>query len=134
MKAATSGRGIVEWDAVISIHAAREGGDFARKVYDYRMRFQSTPPVKAATLLCRGCHDRQSISIHAAREGGDKPGTECAVYSTDISIHAAREGGDVNGHNSQKNPFISIHAAREGGDVHTGSTRHCHNHFNPRRP
>ena len=49
MKAATSGRGIVEWDAVISIHAAREGGDFARKVYDYRMRFQSTPPVKAAT-------------------------------------------------------------------------------------
>ena len=74
VKAATSGRGIVEWDAVISIHAAREGGDFARKVYDYRMRFQSTPPVKAATLLCRGCHDRQSISIHAAREGGDKNG------------------------------------------------------------
>ena len=38
----------------ISIHAAREGGDvvsiFASKIY---YRFQSTPPVKAATLYKR---------------------------------------------------------------------------------
>ena len=79
----------------ISIHAAREGGDaFPIPNIPPLKRFQSTPPVKAATegfitteILCR-------ISIHAAREGGDsylrKAGRGCA-----ISIHAAREGGDL---------------------------------------
>ena len=34
----------------ISIHAAREGGDFTAKCdYFVSFRFQSTPPVKAAT-------------------------------------------------------------------------------------
>ena len=56
-------------------------------------KFQSTPPVKAATQLFMGLIGALPISIHAAREGGDlvkiigKP-------KTTISIHAAREGGD----------------------------------------
>ena len=33
--------------------------------------FQSTPPVKAATLLDRIIYLLSPISIHAAREGGD---------------------------------------------------------------
>ena len=56
---------------VISIHAAREGGD------------------------PRGAHARRwcCISIHAAREGGDRHNVaQCIICS--ISIHAAREGGD----------------------------------------
>ena len=37
---------------VISIHAAREGGDdVAHTRNAFRFRFQSTPPVKAATCL-----------------------------------------------------------------------------------
>ncbi len=55
----------------ISIHAAREGGDFA-----------SNPT-----------YEDFGISIHAAREGGDT----LPYWSTAagvISIHAAREGGD----------------------------------------
>ena len=57
---------------VISIHAAREGGDFTVAVnYIFRWIFQSTPPVKAATqILFRMCYHLY-ISIHAAREGGD---------------------------------------------------------------
>ena len=58
--------------SLISIHAAREGGDAEDK----------------------GAHLRGSISIHAAREGGDlcvNPEPCCFV----ISIHAAREGGDM---------------------------------------
>ena len=55
--------------------------------------FQSTPPVKAATLPFVGDMKQQRISIHAAREGGD-----AGVYDDNcpdlISIHAAREGGD----------------------------------------
>ena len=35
----------------ISIHAAREGGDVAfSPAVNYRNKFQSTPPVKAATI------------------------------------------------------------------------------------
>ena len=34
-------------------------------------RFQSTPPVKAATRLRSGVGELGKISIHAAREGGD---------------------------------------------------------------
>ena len=57
---------------VISIHAAREGGDEQR----------------LAKLEAR-----LNISIHAAREGGDSLKTSL-FRNILISIHAAREGGD----------------------------------------
>ena len=34
-------------------------------------KFQSTPPVKAATRLRPATAEATAISIHAAREGGD---------------------------------------------------------------
>ena len=79
----------------ISIHAAREGGDpRVRQAADIYMRFQSTPPVKAATLLLWICTQARRISIHAAREGGDELFHD--IYNAGaISIHAAREGGDT---------------------------------------
>ena len=81
--------------AKISIHAAREGGDPAFLFLRLKSaRFQSTPPVKAATGLINGRLSSESISIHAAREGGDvQPAKEFAPEQ--ISIHAAREGGDT---------------------------------------
>ncbi len=71
MKAATIRRPQPHNLRGISIHAAREGGDF-RKLFAF-ITF--------------------AISIHAAREGGDQYGnvTSTAIV---ISIHAAREGGD----------------------------------------
>ena len=57
---------------LISIHAAREGGD---KRY-----------ILGAT--------QNPISIHAAREGGDAV-PDVNVNASFISIHAAREGGDL---------------------------------------
>ena len=71
MKAATGINSAPAPVALISIHAAREGGDifFVRQHLPHR------------------------ISIHAAREGGDaRLGLE--YYCLEISIHAAREGGD----------------------------------------
>ena len=56
---------------LISIHAAREGGD-------------QQQPWRYKTA---------DISIHAAREGGDDLDEE-DTSKTQISIHAAREGGD----------------------------------------
>ena len=125
----------------ISIHAAREGGDgFGFCPCRRAERFQSTPPVKAATRvdmqLLAGC---TRISIHAAREGGDENIPQ-RLPVLGISIHAAREGGDTDTSSLsaararfQSTPpvkaatqeavvdaglyEISIHAAREGGDA-----------------
>ena len=56
----------------ISIHAAREGGDVqAQKKRHSEPSFQSTPPVKAATVKQALQLSTMPISIHAAREGGD---------------------------------------------------------------
>ena len=72
MKAATRAKMLEIAFEIISIHAAREGGDIA---------FFSA----ALSTL--------KISIHAAREGGD--GGKRPLHVTMlISIHAAREGGD----------------------------------------
>ena len=60
---------------LISIHAAREGGDFLPFLH---------------FLYCQ-------ISIHAAREGGDAKVAYILLHITQISIHAAREGGDCGG-------------------------------------
>ena len=59
-----------------------------------RNEFQSTPPVKAATISDKIHVTFTVISIHAAREGGDN--VAGFLHSTqEISIHAAREGGDT---------------------------------------
>ena len=73
MKAATFRQKQKSPGTVISIHAAREGGDPALAFLGFFL----------------------IISIHAAREGGDVPdGQEIADFFG-ISIHAAREGGDA---------------------------------------
>ena len=56
-------------------------------------KFQSTPPVKAATDDNTFLPKEYIISIHAAREGGDTNPPPVSLLSC-ISIHAAREGGD----------------------------------------
>ena len=124
----------------ISIHAAREGGDpRACCNLSAGTRFQSTPPVKAATTGTLSLYEKSGISIHAAREGGDELGL-AYDFDAEISIHAAREGGDllqtvfrqiltifqstppVKAATPQYRhgagvTAISIHAAREGGDI-----------------
>ena len=62
-------------------------------VFLFLLLFQSTPPVKAATVVGLINGRLSSISIHAAREGGDADGLKRNT-SREISIHAAREGGD----------------------------------------
>ena len=58
-----------------------------------QIKFQSTPPVKAATRVDDDGLPMAAISIHAAREGGDALFAPRLSNAT-ISIHAAREGGD----------------------------------------
>ena len=80
---------------LISIHAAREGGDLVSVAVSVPVfRFQSTPPVKAATMMSLHVAKTNDISIHAAREGGDALRRVRGSQNSQISIHAAREGGD----------------------------------------
>ena len=135
VKAATDLFMRIWWAGIISIHAAREGGDHLPAMDDYTLaRFQSTPPVKAATRHRNVLRPAVCISIHAAREGGDRQDRKSGSESA-ISIHAAREGGDFA---RKKAVFpqscISIHAAREGGDLGYSLTLTCTRYFNPRRP
>ncbi len=95
MKAATIRLKHLQHIIGISIHAAREGGDYLPYAVPFMIEpFQSTPPVKAATGNAIHRRHTVAISIHAAREGGDQNGFGACVME-EISIHAAREGGDT---------------------------------------
>src|ERR1017187_8612742 len=72
-RAATQEQGPNRALYVVSIHAAREGGDAWR------------PGVSEHHV---------EVSIHAAREGGDAQ-EKAQFKSEGVSIHAAREGGDA---------------------------------------
>ena len=72
MKAATISYTLSVWDSLISIHAAREGGDhFVQYAHDIEFR----------------------ISIHAAREGGDavlyRPLVGADVFQSTPPVKAA---------------------------------------------
>ena len=112
MKAATLAEFCARYVLNISIHAAREGGDFS---------------------LVNAADKSSFISIHAAREGGDHK-HDFAQSNMQISIHAAREGGDEYKGNIAVILSISIHAAREGGDFIQTLIEYMGGNFNPRRP
>ena len=83
--------------------------------------FQSTHPVRGATLSRYAAATGDLISIHAPREGCDRDNHR-HDRSRVISIHAPREGCDA-----CRGPVvvlfgISIHAPREGCDISTNAT------------
>ena len=97
---------------IISIHAAREGGDLAGKRFvTMAESFQSTPPVKAAT--------ESKVYPLEPFQFQSTPPVKAAT-----AVFAAVVHGN----------HISIHAAREGGDVPLYPPPSVDYHFNPRRP
>ena len=79
--------------------------------------FQSTPPVKAATRQAEQLKKAElAISIHAAREGGDGrprlPSSCTEIFQSTPPVKAATWTLSA----TLYKPKISIHAAREGGD------------------
>ena len=113
MKAATTGTICTELRYIISIHAAREGGDHGGRSI---------------------VRDHSIISIHAAREGGDckAPASETAKT---ISIHAAREGGDWGTikYTLNQSKFQSTPPVKAATFSPHSYVRYASN-FNPRRP
>ena len=135
MKAATDSVQIRKFAHVISIHAAREGGDRRQRVRNHwRKLFQSTPPVKAATLYAWNQYDYVEISIHAAREGGDVFGTFTRIPDISFQSTPPVKAATAMEHRPQYQLSISIHAAREGGDLGFAGLNRLRSDFNPRRP
>ena len=122
----------------ISIHAAREGGDASCPTWLYgEKEFQSTPPVKAATIVWY-CYDSVNIfqstppvkaatvlysSSHRAPQFQSTPPVKAATrahfyqsstpqFQSTPPVKAATIACGAD----QSASKISIHAAREGGD------------------
>ena len=100
----------------ISIHAPRAGSDgsFSEEVL-YAYGFQSTLPVRGATLRFAFTRAALRISIHAPRAGSDVSVT-VDFYLNGISIHAPRAGSDRVLKFQSIFKGISIHAPRAGSD------------------
>ena len=141
----------------ISIHAPRAGSDRAGKLYaaqpqhfnprspcgerpastfgrDGKQLFQSTLPVRGATLMRTSMHRTSSFQSTLPVRGATViSGLKCSELS--ISIHAPRAGSDdLTGVSVQAGDFISIHAPRAGSDNAGSLIRSTLKYFNPRSP
>ena len=102
----------------ISIHAPRAGGDgYGLPRLAANIAFQSTPPVRGATVGSAGGCECMIISIHAPRAGGDLTGRPVRPKPNSIF----QSTPPVRGATSRKRETpdslrISIHAPRAGGD------------------
>ena len=95
--------------------------------------FQSTLPVRGATIAALKAVQAAQISIHAPREGSDHEVIQ-PFGAQVISIHAPREGSDCRMGVELSQTKISIHAPREGSD-HRYLIPHARPpYFNPRSP
>ena len=99
-----------------------------------RRRFQSTLPMRAATVLAVIFYAQKQISIHAAHAGSDRAEAQQQQMQAQISIHAAHAGSDKDKLTIQNDRMISIHAAHAGSDRHLLILNQYQNDFNPRCP
>ncbi len=79
-------------------------------------RFQSTLPVRGATIFRALLYVCDRISIHAPRAGSDLLMFLRCLIRFNISIHAPRAGSDMASWSVFINNPISIHAPRAGSD------------------
>ena len=98
------------------------------------IEFQSTLPVRGATVNHFLAAFAVLISIHAPRAGSDVDVQMGRAELRQISIHAPRAGSDYAGSDLDKRMTISIHAPRAGSDIPPNDSCSNGNNFNPRSP
>ena len=98
-------------------------------------KFQSTLPVRGATLRPVGRHLEHHISIHAPREGSDwaywYSSERMSGFQSTLPVRGATR--HHRGRHDQA-PVISIHAPREGSDGTVRLRWQALTDFNPRSP
>ena len=102
----------------ISIHAPLAGRDLVVWIVcGTYSQFQSTRPLRGATLANSGAHARLLISIHAPLAGRDAGLYRVERPGAVISIHAPLAGRDAAVDYLFEYSLISIHAPLAGRDL-----------------
>ena len=97
--------------------------------------FQSTPPVRGATLQRLRRLQQHNISIHAPRAGGDNGGCSHKITARPHFNPRPPCGGRPGDDPDRKSVgWISIHAPRAGGDIEAAQENAFMSDFNPRPP
>ena len=96
-------------------------------------RFQSTLPLRGATVPYAANSSIASISIHAPLTGSDQYKI-IVIERFDISIHAPLTGSDKPPQGIPDDRYISIHAPLTGSDRQTAARLLPGHDFNPRSP
>ena len=119
----------------ISIHAPLAGCDNnAQTVADTVQAFQSTHPLRGATVATVTITDKDGISIHAPLAGCDMPYTaDVTMSGTFQSTHPLRGATELETALA-KALEISIHAPLAGCDQRQAPAVHARVYFNPRTP
>ena len=119
----------------ISIHAPHTGRDFRVHFFAFIVyAFQSTRPIRGATITVEIVSKTHSISIHAPHTGRDD-GLFPQHGPHSISIHAPHTGRDLFVCDKLAFHKISIHAPHTGRDPNTSRcSSHPLQYFNPRAP
>ena len=119
----------------ISIHAPRAGSDALRSHSSFFGDvFQSTLPVRGATIIADYIKLCQAISIHAPRAGSDD--IRGCTYGSFASFQSTLPVRGATGYADEITRVfcISIHAPRAGSDFAPLAHGGCHYNFNPRSP
>ena len=100
----------------ISIHAPHAGRDTSQYIAaGWLLLFQSTRPMRGATIASACSFLATKISIHAPHAGRDSNGDSVGQRHF-ISIHAPHAGRDFLKRLRKEHSYISIHAPHAGRD------------------
>ena len=97
------------------------------------MIFQSTLPMRGATISCKKLREVLLISIHTPHAGSDFTAVKDAVQ-INISIHTPHAGSDPEKTHVPADSEISIHTPHAGSDSIWSLTGMCPANFNPHSP
>ena len=120
---------------MISIHAPHTGRDDRyQSGTPSSEAFQSTRPIRGATVFMAALLTSLGISIHAPHTGRDMIGSADLSIDAVISIHAPHTGRDESCMLPLHHPAISIHAPHTGRDNLAQEPDSQDTNFNPRAP
>ena len=102
--------------AAISIHAPLAGSDGRNRTYNRLLtKFQSTLPLRGATLFANACFCHHGISIHAPLAGSD---SYCDTHCREVRYFnprspcgERRNGGKINGWNRKFQSTLPLRGA-----------------------
>ena len=102
----------------ISIHAPREGGDLGVLGYAANSDlFQSTPPARGATKSIQGCRCFLSDFNPRPPRGGRRDDPAGRLGDVVFQSTPPARGATYRAITAEYDPIISIHAPCEGGDI-----------------